>query len=98
MAAEGPRAQGGDYTPPIDDYMFSASQTRSCLEFFVFGDDRYEMTETAFGALIGIREGGQVVAAPAGIILDPSDTTINIQDNDGELNIREAAVYRSPFR
>ncbi len=60
--------------------------TRSCVDLFVFDDRIIELTEDLTLGVEGLRESpsGAIMSSIIGVTVNPSVTTVEIEDNDGE--------------
>ena len=77
-----------DYTPPTDTYIIEAGDDRDCLQLMILDDSIFEGSEELTGSLEGIvNQLGQLVRNPDRIMFDPATTTIQINDNDGIIDI-----------
>ena len=75
-----------DYTPPTAAYVIEAGGERGCLQLMILDDSIYEGPEEFTGNLEGIvNQLGQLVRNPERITLQPTMTTVLINDNDGKI-------------
>ena len=75
-----------DYTPPTAAYMIEAGEERGCLQLMILDDSIYEGAEEFTGNLEGtVNQLGQLVRNPDRITLQPTMTTVVINDNDGKI-------------
>lgn len=77
-----------DYTPPTAAYMIEAGEERDCLQLMILDDSIYEGPEELTGNLEGIvNQLGQLIRNPVRITLQPTMTTVLINDNDGKVGL-----------
>ncbi len=77
---------GGDYIVGDEEFEFSPTMSRSCINLFVFDDPIVEPTEDLTVGVEGLRDSptGPLMSSVAGVTVNPSITTVEIEDNDSE--------------
>lgn len=66
-----------DYSPPPTNFEFQVGDTRSCIDIIIRSDNLFEASEEFRG---------QATTMATGVIVDPSETTIEITDINGMTN------------
>ena len=75
---------GSDYRTPTSRYVLSAGDSRSCVNVNILDDNILEIGGENFeGRLEGFVIDGMNEDTVDGVTLDPANTVIEIQDNDG---------------
>ncbi len=83
---EGAPIAGGDFQLSEQEFAFSPTMMRSCVNLFVFDDRLIELTEDLTLGVEGLRESpsGAIMNSIIRVTVNPSTTTVEIEDNDGE--------------
>ncbi len=76
-------SDGVDYSTPTTRYVFSADDERQCVDVIIRDDLVFEQTEEFTGRLQGFVIDGRNEATVEGVTLEPANTRVEIQDNDG---------------
>lgn len=63
-----------DYSPPPTNFVFEVGNTRSCIDIIIRSDNIFESTEEFRG---------QATTTTTGVSINPSETTIEITDING---------------
>ena len=66
-----------DYSPPPTNFEFQVGDARSCIDIIIRSDNLFEALEEFRG---------QATTMASGVIVDPSETTIEITDTNGMTN------------
>ena len=66
-----------DYSPPPTNFEFQVGDARSCIDIIIRSDSLFEALEEFRG---------QATTMASGVIVDPSETTIEITDINGITN------------
>ena len=68
---------------PTGVFTLNPGDTSDCLQLTVLNDNIFEPVEDLIGRLTSINLNGQTFTSFSRIRLQPSQTTIEIEDNDG---------------
>ena len=82
-------AVGRDYSTPTTRYIFSAGSDRQCVDVIILDDLIFELTEEFTGLLEGFVVDGMSQDIVQGVFLEPADTRVFIEDNDGKLALHK---------
>ena len=66
-----------DYSPPPTNFEFQVGDARSCVDIIIRSDNLFEASEEFRG---------RATTTASGVIVDPSETTIEITDINGMIN------------
>ena len=77
-ATTGSPITGGDYIPESAVYEFAPGVRRSCIDIFIFGDDRFELREGFNGQITS------VLPSADRVNIQTSFTQVFIEDVDGK--------------
>ena len=76
-------AESSDYSPPVGRYNLDEDTSMDCLDLTVINDNILESTEDLTGQLESFVVNGLPVQSIDGVELNPAQTLVQIQDNDG---------------
>ena len=78
---------GGDYIEPLptQQYSLDTGDTEDCIELTILNDNLLEPTEDLTARLVSLVVNGDSLPSVPGVFLQPEQTTIEIEDNDGML-------------
>lgn len=75
--------ENSDYSPPIGRFNLDGDTSTDCVDLTIINDNILESTEDLVGQLESFVVNGVSVQSIDGVELNPSQTVIQIQDNDG---------------
>ncbi len=76
-------SESSDYSPPVGRYNLDEDTSMDCLDITIINDNILESTEDLIGQLDSFVVDGLPVQSINGIEINPAQTLVQIQDNDG---------------
>ena len=76
-------SESSDYSPPVGRYNLDEDTSMDCLDITIINDNILESTEDLIGQLDGFIVDGLPVQSIDGVEINPAQTLVQIQDNDG---------------
>lgn len=75
---------GVDYLEPTSEYLLNPGETRNCVEITILNDNQFEFDEDITGRLLRVTDINRNQVPTDRLTIDIDETTITIEDNDGE--------------